>query len=113
MHELGVATQICDVVTRVMEEHSASKVGEITVDVGKLSCIDPSSLEFCFEAITRGTKLEKARLKIEEISPKAKCRSCHREYDVSPDDFRCKFCGSTDFDVLVGSEISIRQVEVE
>jgi hydrogenase nickel incorporation protein HypA/HybF len=113
LHELGVATQIVGVVTRVMEEHSAAKVGEITVDVGKLSCIDASSLEFCFEAITKGTKLEEARLKIEEVIPKARCKACGREYDVSPDDFRCKFCGSADFDVLIGTEISIRQVEVE
>ncbi len=113
MHELGVATQIVDIVTRVVEEHSATKVGEITVDVGTLSCIDASSLEFCFEAITKGTQLEEAHLKIEKITPKARCRSCGREYEVSLDDFRCKLCGSSDFNVLVGSEISIRQVEVE
>jgi hydrogenase nickel incorporation protein HypA/HybF len=113
LHELSVATQIVGIVKRVMEEHSATRVGEVTVDVGTLSCIDGSSLEFCFEAITKGTDMEGARLKIEEITPKAKCRTCNREYDVRRDDFRCRFCGSEDFDVLVGSEISIRQVEVE
>jgi hydrogenase nickel incorporation protein HypA/HybF len=113
VHELGVATQIAGVVKRVMEEHNASRVGEITLEIGVLSCIDPSSLEFCFEAITQGTGLEQARLKIERIEPRARCRKCGEEYVVSLDDFRCKACGSSDFDMLAGSEISIREVEVE
>lgn len=112
MHELGVATQIANLVNRVMDENSACKVGEITVEIGTLSCVDPDSLEFCFQAITSGTRLEKARLKIEEIRPRAKCRICSEEYEVRWDDFRCTSCGSTEFDVLVGSDVSVREVEV-
>jgi hydrogenase nickel incorporation protein HypA/HybF len=113
VHELGVANQIADLVTRVMEENGARKVGEISVEIGTLSCVDPESLEFCFEAITKGTPLEDARLKIEEVKPRAKCRQCDLEYEVRWDDFRCRACGSSEFDVLVGSEISVKEVEVE
>jgi hydrogenase nickel incorporation protein HypA/HybF len=113
LHELGVATQIAKVITGVVEEHSATRVGEITVEVGVLSCIDPSSLEFCFEAITKGTRLEGGRLKIEKIEPRANCRACGNQYVVRMDDFRCPSCGSGDFDMLAGREISIRDVEVE
>jgi hydrogenase nickel incorporation protein HypA/HybF len=113
VHELGVATQIAELVTRVMDENSAKRVGEVKVEVGTLSCIDPDSLTFCFEAITKGTRLEEARLKIEELRPRARCRACNEEYEVSWDDFRCKACGSSEFDVLVGSDISVKEVEVE
>ena len=113
MHELGVATRIADVVTRVVEENAATRAGEITVEIGVLSCIDPSSLTFCFEAITKGTALESARLKIEKIEPRARCRTCGEEYEVRMDDFRCRACGSVDFDMLTGRELSIREVEVE
>jgi hydrogenase nickel incorporation protein HypA/HybF len=113
VHELGIATRIADIVTRVMDDNFATEVGSITVDIGSLSGVDSSSLEFCFEAITKGTRLEHARLKIEEIRPRARCRECGEEYGVSPDDFRCKACGSSDFDVLSGTEIVVREVEVE
>ncbi len=113
MHELGVATQIAELVTRVMEDNSARKAGEVTVEIGTLSCIDPDSLTFCFEAITKGTRLENARLKMVEIKPRARCRACSQEYEVRLDDFRCKACGSSEFDVLVGSDISVKEVEVE
>jgi hydrogenase nickel incorporation protein HypA/HybF len=113
VHELSVATQIVDLVSRVMDEHSAHKVGEVSVEVGALSCVDPDSLEFCFQAITKGTRLENARLKIEEIKPRARCRRCNLEYEVRWDDFRCKACGSSEFDVLIGRDISVKEVEVE
>ncbi len=113
MHELGIATQIVGVVTRVKEENSADRVGLVTVDIGLLAGIDRESLEFCFEAITKGTALEGASLRIEEVKPVGKCRKCGEEYEVRPDDFTCSACGSTDFDMITGSEISIREVEIE
>ncbi|MFH1220950.1 MAG: hydrogenase maturation nickel metallochaperone HypA [Candidatus Eisenbacteria bacterium] len=113
MHELSIATRIVDIVTRVMEENSAREVGAVTVEIGPLSGVDRSSLEFCFTALAKGTKLEKAHLKIEEISPRAKCRKCASEYEVSLDDFRCKACGSSNFEVLSGTDITVREVEVE
>jgi hydrogenase nickel incorporation protein HypA/HybF len=96
-----------------MEEHEATRVGEVTVEIGVLSCIDSSSLEFCFEAINKGTALEDSRLKIERIEARARCRVCGKEYVVRLDDFRCKSCGSSDFEMLAGSEISVKEVEVE
>ena len=96
-----------------MEENRASKVGSVTVEVGLLSGIDRSSLEFCFGALAKDTKIEGARLVVEEAKPVAKCRKCGAEYQVSMDDFRCKACGSAEFDVLSGMDISIKEVEVE
>lgn len=113
MHELSIATRIVDIVGRVVEENHATRVGSVTVEVGRLSGIDRSSLEFCFQAITGGTILEGASLVVEERLPRARCRKCGCEYEVSLDDFRCKTCGSSDFDVLSGMDISIKEVEVE
>jgi hydrogenase nickel incorporation protein HypA/HybF len=113
VHELGIATRIVDIVKKVMDDHEASVAGAVTVDLGALSGVDKSSLEFCFDALVKGTRLEGAHLKIEETRPRARCRACGGEYEVSLDDFRCKTCGSSDFDVIAGTDISIREVEVE
>ncbi len=113
MHELSIATRIVDVVKQVMDEHSAKRVGEIKVEIGKLSCVDPASLRFCFEAITAGSELEGAHLNIGEKYPRARCHTCGSEYEVRIDDFRCRDCGSDDFELLSGSEILVTEVEVE
>jgi hydrogenase nickel incorporation protein HypA/HybF len=113
LHELSIATRIADIVSKVMDENSATRAGAVTVEIGRLAGVERSSLEFSFEAITRGTRLEGSHLVVEEIMPRAKCRSCGGEYQVSLDDFRCKTCGSSEFDVLAGMDVSVRDVEVE
>jgi hydrogenase nickel incorporation protein HypA/HybF len=113
LHELGIATHIARVVGGVVDEHEATRVGEIVVEVGMLAGVDEESLDFCFTALAKGTKLEGARLKMERLVPRAKCRRCGAEYEISIDDFRCKACGSGDFDLDGGSDICVKQVEVE
>jgi hydrogenase nickel incorporation protein HypA/HybF len=113
VHELGIATRIVDIVKKVMDDQGAAVVGAVTVDLGALSGVDRSSLEFCFDALTKGTPLEGAHLKVEETKPRASCKACGTNYEISLDDFRCKACGSSDFDVVAGTDISIREVEVE
>jgi hydrogenase nickel incorporation protein HypA/HybF len=113
VHELGIATDIMGVVKRVADEHDAARVGDIVVEVGLLAGVDKSSLEFCFEAITRGTGLEGAHLKVVEVKPRARCKACQREYEVRMDNFHCPHCKSKDFELLIGSDISIKEVEVE
>jgi hydrogenase nickel incorporation protein HypA/HybF len=113
MHELGLATDIVGVVTRVADEHEAKKVGDIVVEVGLLAGVDKASLEFFFEAITRGTRLDGAHLKVMEVKPRARCKACEKEYEVRMDNFLCPYCRSRDFELLIGSDICIKEVEVE
>jgi len=113
MHELGIATDIVGVVTRVAEEHEAKRVGDVVVEIGLLAAVDTGSLEFCFEVITRGTRLEGAHLKVVEIKPRARCDACGEEYEVRMDNFHCPHCESKKFELLIGSDISIKEVEVE
>lgn len=113
MHELGIATDIAGTVTRVADEHKARKVGAVVVEVGLLAGVDKASLEFCFEVITRETRLEGAHLKVVEVKPRAKCKTCDREYEVRMDNFHCPHCGSSGFELLIGSDICIKEVEVE
>ena len=113
MHELGIATDIVGVVTKVADEHRAEKVGTVVVEVGLLAGVDKASLEFCFEVITHETRLDGAQLKVVEVKPRAKCRACKREYEVRMDNFHCPHCDSKDFELLIGSDICIKEVEVE
>ena len=113
MHELDIATRVVEIVRKAAKGGSAGRVATVTVQVGRLSGVDPASLEFCFGAITKGTELESARLVVEEESPRAVCRRCGTVYDASPSDFRCNACGSAGFDIVSGMDVYVRQMEVE
>jgi hydrogenase nickel incorporation protein HypA/HybF len=113
VHELGIATDIVGVVTRVAEENDAKRVGDVVLEIGLLAGVEKDSLEFCYEVITRGTRLEGSHLKIVEVKPRARCKDCEKEYEVKMDNFHCPHCKSKKFDLLIGSDINLKEVEVE
>ena len=41
------------------------------------------------------------------------CDACGKEYEVRMDNFLCPYCESKKFEILIGSDISIKEVEVE
>lgn len=113
MHELGIATDIMGVIKRVAEDNNAKRVGEVVVEIGMLAGVERDSLEFCYDVITRGTRLEGSHLKVVEIKPRARCKQCEKEYEVRMDNFHCPYCKSRRFEVLIGSDINLKEVEVE
>jgi len=76
MHEFGIAKNIFDAVIEEVKKREISRVISIKLEVGKLTAIVPSALEFCFETITEGTLLEGSKLDIVDIPLKMKCKKC-------------------------------------
>lgn len=79
--------------------------------IGRLSGVLPAAVSFCFEVCAAGTPLEGARLEVEEISARVRCRTCREEAPLDDNIPLCR-CGSADLDVLTGQELKIREVEV-
>jgi hydrogenase nickel incorporation protein HypA/HybF len=64
MHELSIARNI---VAIVAEAAGSRPVRRVTLEIGRFSCVLPESLEFCFDAVARGTALEGAVLEIRRL----------------------------------------------
>ena len=66
MHELSIAHNIVETVTRHLPPENRAPVRWIRLRVGVLNHIASDSLRFCFQAASEGTALEGARLDIDE-----------------------------------------------
>jgi hydrogenase nickel incorporation protein HypA/HybF len=108
MHELGIAEQI---VAIAAERSGGARVSRVVVQVGKLAAVLPDALLFCFDAATEGTPLEGARLEIEEVDGRGRCRGCAGDVVLSRPWARCA-CGSDDVEWLSGDELRVRAMEV-
>ena len=79
MHELSVAMSIVDIALDHARKASAERITQVELDIGTLSGIEYTSLEFALEVATRDTLLEKATFQINRIEPLAECHAClHR-----------------------------------
>lgn len=61
MHELALTREIVSIACNAA---SGQRVHVITLEVGRLSCVSPDALEFCFDVVAQGTLAERARLDI-------------------------------------------------
>ena len=110
MHELSIAENIVEIINENASGHAA--VQSVKVRIGKLANVVLDSLEFCFTAITKGTRFEDTKLEIENINILAHCRCCGVDSEIEGFLFQCKSCGSTDVKLLSGDELKVVEIEI-
>ncbi len=110
MHEMSITQGIID----ICEQHAAGKrVLSLDVEIGELSSVVPEAIEFCFEACSKGTLLEGARLNIIRIPGKGHCQDCGAETPLSAVFGACAQCGSYRVTIVSGEEMRVREIEVD
>ncbi|KAF3889410.1 MULTISPECIES: hydrogenase maturation nickel metallochaperone HypA [Nostocales] len=108
MHELGITQNIVAIVS---EHAQGKKVQRVLLEIGKLSAIMPDAVRFCFDVCTQGTILEGAKLEIVEPAGLARCCQCGSEIPLAKPFGNCQ-CGSTHLDVIAGTELKIKEIEI-
>ncbi len=107
MHELGVAQEIISIVEKEMARLKLKKVEAVNIRLGALTGLNPDALSFGFEAGIIDTPLADAKLIIERIPIKGKCRTCRKNFEVDEFTFVCPHCCSTDMEITQGEELDI------
>lgn len=113
MHELSVAMSIVDIATGHARAASANHVTEVELDIGTMSGIEYTSLEFALEVASRETLLEKAVFRINRIQPLAACNACGRQFTPAGMFSKCPGCGSNGSRIVRGRELQIKSLLVE
>jgi hydrogenase nickel incorporation protein HypA/HybF len=109
VHELAIAE---GVVEAVGERFGGARVLRVVLRVGRLACIEPDAIRFCFDACARGTAVEGAALEIVDVPARARCRECGAaDVEVDARIPLCP-CGSAELEVLSGQELTLAAVEV-
>ncbi len=108
MHEMGI-TQ--DVIAAIRDRLPDADVVRVRLEIGKLAGVMADSVRFCFDAASAGTPLQGATLEIDEPAGRARCRECGVAREL-PDLILLCSCGSADLEILTGTELLIKEVEV-
>lgn len=113
MHEMSLAQSMIEIIEEEMQRHQARVLRSVRLNIGRMSAIVPESLSFCFEIITRKTKLEGARLIMDIIPLRGYCPSCGQEFEIEDYAFACPECGAAKIELLTGHDLSIVEIEVD
>lgn len=115
MHELGIMKNVLEVALEHGEQQQVSKILAVNLEVGALSDIVPEYAQMFFELISKDTIAEKAKIVIEKIPARIKCRSCGAviEMDISNLLHACDQCDSQSIELISGREFRMVSMEVE
>lgn len=110
MHEMSITQSVVE----ICEQHAAGRrVLAVTLEIGALSGVVPDAVEFCFDACTRGTVLEGARLVIDQVAGTAFCSTCQTVVPLPAYFTPCPACGGYGLEPRTGEELRVRDLEVE
>ncbi len=110
MHEMALVRGIID----ICQQHAAGRqVLALEVEIGELGGVVAEALEFCFEACSKETVLEGARLSLIQIAGTGLCQECGALTPINALFSPCGSCGSYQVVVQSGEELRVRSIEVE
>jgi len=113
VHELAIAQNIVNIAIAAAEKEGAIKITRINIVAGELRGIVPEQLIFNFGLIAENTIASGAYLHLEVTPVVCKCRNCNQEFAVMDYNYLCSKCQSKDLVVLAGTELRVKDIEVE
>ena len=113
MHEMALCEGVVSLVEDEASRHAFGRVKSIVLELGALGHVEPEAMLFCFEAVSRGTKAEGARLVIERIPGAGWCLDCGKTVALSERFGACPDCGQFHVQMSAGDELRVRELQVE
>ncbi len=66
MHEITLCQRALELIKQQAAKHGAKRVTGVWLKIGAFSCVETSSLAFCFDLVCRGSVAEGCKLHLEE-----------------------------------------------
>lgn len=110
MHEVAICQSIIETIEEELNEQELTRVREIHLKVGKLSCVDPGVLQHVFGYMIIESPFQNAQLKIQLLDIIAECEMCGEKFEVVQSKFICPNCNRPTSKILQGQELQINKI---
>ncbi|MDD5114220.1 MAG: hydrogenase maturation nickel metallochaperone HypA [Methylobacter sp.] len=111
MHELSLLENVREILEDHAQSQKFSKVSRVTLEIGKLSCVEPEALRFGFDVVMKGSLAEGAELIITGLEGLGHCQQCGQNTVMDALYDPCGHCGRP-LTVVQGMEMKIKDLVV-
>ena len=113
MHEMSLAEGVLQLVEDTAKRENASRVKLVVLEIGRMSSVEPEAIKFCFEAVTHGSIAEGAVLEIVAVPGAGWCMLCAETVAMQERYGACPRCGSYQVQPTSGTEMRVKEIEIE
>jgi hydrogenase nickel incorporation protein HypA/HybF len=107
MHELSLAADVIDLVTKEAGKHEVSEIEEILIEIGDLSGVEADIFEHAIKMVSKDTLLEKAAVNIKRTPGKGHCSFCYHDFEMKSFFDQCPNCQRFTTEILEGQEFRV------
>lgn len=112
MHEMSLAEGVLQLIEDAARRDRFNKVRTVWLEIGQLSGVEPEALAFCFDAVTRDTVADGARLEIIALPGQGWCATCSQTVPMTEVFDACPKCGGYPLRVTAGTDMRVKELEV-
>jgi hydrogenase nickel incorporation protein HypA/HybF len=112
MHEMSLAEGVLQLVEDAARKQAFTKVTTVWLEIGQLAGVEVEAMRFCFDAVTRGSVAEGARLEIIAAPGAGWCTQCSSSVALSEVFDACPRCGAYQVQVTGGTQMRVKELEV-
>jgi hydrogenase nickel incorporation protein HypA/HybF len=112
MHEMSLAEGVLQLVEDAARKDHFKTVTTVWLEIGQLSGVEPQAMSFCFDAVTRGSVADGARLEIIATPGQGWCMACAKTVPMTEVFGECPSCGGYQLQVTGGTEMRVKELEV-
>ncbi|MCX7627620.1 MAG: hydrogenase maturation nickel metallochaperone HypA [Methylophilaceae bacterium] len=113
MHELSLAEHVLQLMEEAAARQGFSRVRGVWLEIGQLAAVEVEALRFAFESVARGSLADGAALHVIELPGQGWCARCAATVHVGEQPAACPRCGSPGVQILGGTEMRVKELEVE
>jgi hydrogenase nickel incorporation protein HypA/HybF len=113
MHEMSLAEGVLQIIEDHARKDGFSCVKSVWLEIGALSGVEPEALRFCFDAVTRDSIAAGARLEIVDVPGSGWCMQCGDTVPLPERYAACPRCGGYQLQANGGTEMRLRELEVD
>lgn len=113
MHEMSIAESIAQIAEEAIQHEGNARVRRVFVEIGQLSAVEVEALLFCWDAVTREGRIAGACLEILRPVGQAWCLMCSQTVELPALYEPCPRCGSFQVQVTGGTDMRVKEIEVE
>jgi len=112
MHEISLLEQVRETLIEHSQSQYFNKVSQVTLEIGKLSCVEAEALRLGFDVVMNDSLIEGAELVITSVDGLGVCQSCHKSVGMETLHDPCTYCGQFQLKVIQGEGMRIKDLLV-
>jgi hydrogenase nickel incorporation protein HypA/HybF len=113
MHEMSLAESVRRIVEEAVADRELPRVKAVVLEIGKLSSVEVDALRFCLDVVLRDSVADGARIEVEMVPGAGWCMQCAETVPLERLYDPCPHCGSYQVQASGGTEMRVRELELE